>query len=302
MFINARNYVKIATEKGVMMKHRLLKFLSILLLLTLVIAGCLFYAIYISPDKLTIRHDTLTSNKIPASLDEVNVGFFSDIYYMEFMNDERLDKMIQKINDSDVDILLFGGDLFANPQDPNINAEVINKISSKLSGLKAPLGKFFVLGDIDNTTPDTRTLVTSILYNAGFEDMTNRNIRLHNGKSEGITLIGLDNCVNGNVDIQAAFNGTSADSYSLLFTHTPDTVSSLANDNVDFVIAGHSLGGQTYLPIIGTLNKMDGAKTYDRGTYELKNLKLIISNGLGTTKTDMRLLTPPQFNIIRLTK
>lgn len=284
------------------MKHKLLKLLSVLLLLTLFIAGCLFYAIYISPEKLTIRHDTLSSNKIPSSLDEVNIGFFSDVYYMEFMNDERIDEMFTKINESDVDILLFGGDLFANPQDPNINAEVIAKITNKLSELKAPLGKFFVLGDLDNTTPDTRTLVSSILYNAGFEDMSNRNIRLHNEKNESVTLIGLDNVINGNVDIQAAFNSTSADAYSILFTHTPDTVASLANDNVDFVIAGHSLGGQMYIPLIGTLNQMDGAKNYSRGTYELNKLKLIVSNGLGTTKSDMRLFTPPQFNILRLTK
>lgn len=284
------------------MKHKLLKVLSFLLLCAMLIAGCLFYAIYISPDKLTTKYEMITSSKIPDSLDDVNIGYFSDIYYMEFMNDERLDKMIETMNHSDIDILLFGGDLFANPQSEEINAEVIQKITSKLSAIKAPLGKFFVLGDLDNTTTDTRTLVSNILYNAGFEDMTNRNTKLHNGKSESISLVGLDNAINGSVDVQAAFAGTSSETFTILFTHTPDNASLIADNSVDFAIAGHSLGGQIYLPIIGTVKKIDGAITYMHGRYELKDFTLVVSNGLGTTGSDMRLFCSPQFNIIRLSK
>lgn len=284
------------------MKRKLLKLLSFLLLCAIIVAGCLFYAIYISPDKLTTKYEMLTSSKIPDSLDDVNIGYFSDVYYMEFMNDERLDKMIETINSSDIDILLFGGDLFANPQSEEINADVINKITSKLSSIKAPLGKFYVLGDIDNTTSDTRTLVSNILYNAGFEDMTNRNTKLHNGKNEAISLVGLDNSINGSVDVQAAFAGTSTETYTILFTHTPDNASLIADNSVDFAIAGHSLGGQIYLPIIGTLKQIDGAITYLHGKYEQNNFTLVVSNGLGTTGSDMRLFCPPQFNILRLRK
>lgn len=284
------------------MKRKLLKLLSFFLLCAIIVAGCLFYAIYISPDKLTTKYEMLTSSKIPDSLDDVNIGYFSDVYYMEFMNDERLDKMIETINSSDIDILLFGGDLFANPQSEEINADVINKITSKLSSIKAPLGKFYVLGDIDNTTSDTRTLVSNILYNAGFEDMTNRNTKLHNGKNEAISLVGLDNSINGSVDVQAAFAGTSTETYTILFTHTPDNASLIADNSVDFAIAGHSLGGQIYLPIIGTLKQIDGAITYMHGKYEHNNFTLVVSNGLGTTGSDMRLFCPPQFNILRLRK
>lgn len=284
------------------MKHKLLKLLAFLLLCAILVAGCLFYAIYISPDKLSITYEMLSSSKIPESMDDINIGYFSDIYYMEFMDDERLDKMIEKINSSEIDILLFGGDLFADAQNPNINAEVINKITEKLSTLKAPLGKFYVLGEKDNATVDTHTLVANILYNAGFEDMSNRNIKLHNGTNEGITLIGLDNSINGSVDIQAAFSGTSSESYSLLFTHTPDNLALIAENNIDFAIAGHSLGGQIYLPLFGTLKKIDGAVTYMHGSYDFKGFTLLVSNGLGTTGSDMRLFCPPQFNILRLRK
>ncbi|NBK99168.1 MAG: metallophosphoesterase [Erysipelotrichia bacterium] len=284
------------------MKHKLLKILSILFILVCIIAGCLFYAIYISPDKLTTKYDTLISSKIPKTMDDVNIGYFSDVYYMSFMKDERLDKMIEVINSTDIDILLFGGDLFANAQSPNINAETIQNITTKLASLKAPLGKFYVLGEQDNMTPDTRTLVSNILYNAGFEDMNNRNIRVHNGTNESITLIGLENSINGNVDIQSAFNGVASESYRLLFTHTPDNAGLIESNSIDFGIAGHSLGGQIYIPIFGTLKKIDGAVSYMHGNYKINDFNFVVSNGLGTIDVDMRLFCPPQFNVLQLRK
>lgn len=282
------------------MKHKLLKILSFLLIIAIIIASCLFYAIYISPDKLTIRYDAFSSKKIPTSLDDVNIGFFSDVYYMSFMDRDRFDRMLDQIKSTDIDILIFGGDLFANPTDPNITAEVISEMTQKLSELDAPLGKFYVLGEIDNSTPDTRTLISNILYNAGFEDMTNHSFKIHNGKLESITLIGLDNCINGSVDVQSAFNGTSTDSYTILVSHTPDNINVVGDGSIDVMLAGHSFGGQIYLPILGTMNKIEGATNYYHGTYTLNNKTLIVSNGLGTKEMDMRLFCPPQFNIIRL--
>ena len=50
---------------------------------------------------------------------------FSDIYYMEFMDKERFSVMIDEMQKAHVDVLLFGGDLFSNPQSEKIDAEVI---------------------------------------------------------------------------------------------------------------------------------------------------------------------------------
>lgn len=284
------------------MKSKIVKFLGTLIIIFVIIAGSLFYAIYVSPEKLTVKYETLSSQKIPESLDNVTIGYFSDIYYLEFMNEKRLSKMIEKINNANVDVLLFGGDLFANAQDPKIDADVINKLTEQFSKMEAPLGKFFVLGEQDCATSDTRTLVSSIFYNAGFEDLTNKNTKIHNEESASITLIGLDNTINGSVDIQSAFNATSEESFNVLFTHTPDVISTLTTDIINLAVAGHSLGGQVRLPLIGSLNTTQGAEKYNYGSYNFNKTTLAISNGLGTHKSDMRLFCPPQFNVFVLHK
>lgn len=279
-----------------------MKLLCGLLALVLIVAGFLFYAIYISPEKLTIKYESITSNKIPTSLDNVTIGYFSDIYYLEFMNQERLQKMIDEIKESNVDVLLFGGDLIYQPDQQNIDADTINLLTTMLSEVEAPLGKFYVLGEHDNVNPDMRSLITTIMYNAGFEEMSNKNIKLHNGSQESINLIGLENEINGNVDVQSAFTNVSNETFNLLFVHTPDTFALTPEISVDLGIAGHSLGGQIHLPIIGSLNAVDGAKKYNYGNYTVGNAMYTVSNGLGTNESDMRLFCPPQFNIFVLHK
>lgn len=284
------------------MKRKLLKLLCGLLVLALIVAGFLFYAIYLSPEKVTLKYESISSTKIPDSLDNVTIGYFSDIYYLEFMDQERLQKMMDDIKEANVDVLLFGGDLIYQPDQQSIDADMINLLTSTLSQLEAPLGKFYVLGEHDNVNSDTRALVSTILYNAGFEEMSNRNTKLHNGNQESITLIGLENEINGSVDIQSAFTNVSNETFNLFFVHTPDSFALVPENSVDLGVAGHSLGGQIHIPILGSLGASPGAQKYNNGNYTVGSATYVVSNGLGTHKSDMRLFCPPQFNIFVLQK
>lgn len=282
------------------MKQKLLKFLVVTLVLTSAIAGCLFYAIYISPEKLTVDYHNITSSKIPKSMNDVTIGYFSDIYYLEFMDEKRLRSMFDEINSRDVDILLFGGDLFSDPTSEKINADTINTLTSMFASLDAPLGKFYVLGEKDTVSEDSKTLVNNILYNAGFENLTNKNTKLHNNSIDSINLIGLDYQISDTSILQEAFANTSEDSFNMLFTHTPDNITQIPENSANLIVAGHSLGGQIYIPLFGTTSRIEGAEKYYHGSYSYGNTQVVISNGLGTTKTDMRLFCPPEFTVFSL--
>lgn len=282
------------------MKQKLVKILISLLMIALTLATILYYGIYISPEKVSVQYESIISSKIPASLDNVTVGYFSDVYYLEFMDDKRFEKMLDKMKEAHVDVLLFGGDLFADAHSEKIDGEVIDKLTKQLSSFHAPLGKFYVLGDRDLQSADSKTLVSNILYNAGFEELYNEGIKIHNGKMESINLIGLENMINGNSDIQSAFANTSKENFNILFTHTPDTISNLPVDAFDVAIAGHSLGGQIRIPLFGALKKSEAAEKYSYGLYTYNGNSIRISNGLGTKEADMRLFCPPQFNIFVL--
>ncbi len=276
------------------MKHMIFKLLLGLIMVFLVIAGFVFYGLYFAPTNLDTEFKTINSDKVPPSMNDIKIGYFSDVYFLEFMDEERVSEMFDTINSSDVDVLLFGGDLFSNPNDETISETQIAFITEQLNGLNANLGKYYVLGDKDNLNPD---LVNSILYNADFELLSNSNIKIHNNDSSSITLIGLDNTINSTPNIETAFEGTSSKNFNLLFTHTPDSLSLLGQNSVDVALAGHTLGGQISLPLLGNLQKIEGASQYTKGLYLVGNSKYYISNGLGTTGSDFRMFTDPQYHV-----
>lgn len=284
------------------MIKKLLKIVSALLILALIIAGVFFYSIYVSVGRLNIDYGTISSPKIPADMENVSIAFFSDIHYGTFMNEERLTKMIEKINNSHPDILVFAGDMFDHPEIALPDEETVSLVTTLLTSLEAPLGKFAVLGEQDEVNDDIKAMVQNVLYQSNFELLNNRSVRLRNNSNASITLIGVDSYINGTIDIPSAFASVNAEEYNILVTHCPDlaTSSELPLSSLDMIVAGHSHGGQVYLPLLGPLNPIEGAKTYHHGSYTINDTKLVITNGLGTTDMDMRLFAPPQLTYYRL--
>ena len=284
------------------MKRRILKTLLFSLIMTLICAITLFYAMYIAPENIKITHKSISSPKISEVIEDVNIAYISDFHYGEFVDKERFENMIDKINSAGPDVVLFGGDLFSNPDAFLTDLKTKQMIVDKLKSIEAPLGKFYVLGDCDLKSVETKNLVSDILYEAGFENLTNKNIKIHNGTNENFVLVGLDSLLGGTKDIQRAYTNISENSFVVAFTHAPDIYADIPDNSTDLAFAGHSLGGQIALPIIGALNSIEGASKFEKGIYEIKNLTIAISNGLGTTGVDMRLFSPPEILIYRLAR
>lgn len=284
------------------MRHKLLKLLSFLLVITIAIAITIFYSIYIAPENIGITHKNIKSNKITKSLQDINIAFISDFHYGEFVDKSRFEATIHKINTVSADIVLFGGDLFSDATQYIDKPDIIKEITDALSSIEAPLGKFYVLGECDLKNEESKQLVNKILYDAGFENVSNRNLRLHNGNQESFNLVGIDSLIGGSPDMNTAYAGISNTNFTIAFSHAPDVFATIPKNSTDLALAGHSHGGQLALPIIGSLKAIDGARIYERGTYQVDTATLAISNGLGTTKVDMRLFSRPEIVVYRLTK
>ena len=284
------------------MVKKLLKIVSVLILLALIVAGVFFYSIYISVDRVNLSYQTIYSSKIPEDMNDLKIAFISDIKYNEYMNKERLTSMISKLNTTGADVVIFGGDMFSNPQTKAPDSQMSKDLTTILKSIDAPLGKFAVLGDEDLANDKTKKIVSQILYDSDFEILSDTSIRLRNKGDSSISLIGLNNMLNGDPQPDRAMKKVSEDEFNILVTHCPDIVktSGINTKYLNLIIAGHSLGGQIYLPLLGPLHTMEGAATYNHGSYDINGTSLYVSNGLGTKDIDMRLLAPPQILVFRL--
>ncbi len=270
------------------------KIIIILLILTILTISLVYDSIYVAPSRFNVRYETLSNEKIPEQLNDINIVYFSDLHYGSNMHGTRLQKLIDTINNCAPDILLFGGDLIS---DESYTQEQIDEITSALSSIDARLGKFAVLGEYDHQQID---LVIQIMQNSNIEILSNKALKIRNTGSQSITLIGID-CTIGNYDnISDAFIDVGPNSYNIVISHTPDTVLELPDDRIDYFIAGHTHGGQINY-IFGTTYEVEQANLALSGKHNVNdNYILDISNGVGSIGSSARFLAYPEIVLYRL--
>lgn len=280
---------------------KLLKVVGIFILLGALCVSLYYYATNVSIATLSIVNQNIESTKLNEDNSNLKIAFISDLHYNNFMNKQRLEQMIDKINQNKPDILLFAGDVFDEPSKYPISEETKQELIDLLKGLKADLGKFAVLGeqDHDHAIADS---IEDILFQADFECLNNEHILITKNNSSAINLIGIDSLIGGTPDITASFENIDSNAFTIVLTHAPDIMDDLPQSGIDLVLSGHSHGGQVALPFFGPLTEKKGALSYSHGSYYVNQTKLIVSNGLGTTESDIRLFAEPQCHMIRLTK
>jgi predicted MPP superfamily phosphohydrolase len=274
------------------LNKRKIHIIAILAVIVSLCAVMLADAFTIAPSRYRTRYEALSSEKIPEQMDGLNVLFFSDLDYGTFTDQTRLNSITSKINALAPDVILFGGDLYDQDVTPDDTSNQI--LIDALSSLKADYGKFAVMGDFDEETDDKKTAVSTVLNSGSFEVLNNTSLSIHKGGASSITLVGLDNGLNGSHDVTAAYANVSNNNYVVTLCHTPDSADEVPSDLTDYFLAGHSHGGQAYY-LFGSLYAPEQATKYLRGTHVINDsFTLDITNGVGNTKQDVRFLAPAE--------
>lgn len=273
-----------------------------ILIVILILCGISGYFVYdafkAAPKRYTTRYVSLSSSKISPQLNGMNILFFSDLDYGTYMDEERLNSLVDHINQQSPDVVLFGGDIYDYNASPSDASDQI--LAKSFRRIRAPYGKFAVYGDTDDETDAMKKSVSSIYSSSNFEVINNSSISLHKGTAQSVTLVGLDNGLNGKQDINAAYASVSKNNYVLTLCHTPDTADKVPGDLTDYFLAGHSHGGQAYW-FFGAAYTPAMATEYLRGKHNIANdFTLDITNGVGTTGKDVRFLTPAETVVYQL--
>jgi uncharacterized protein len=287
------------TVQGEDMKIKIVRWLTVILVAMILLTVLIYEMTVWGPRRLTVETVTRTDTLIPDSFEGVKVLYFSDAHYNKFMDKERFSTVVTRINQLDADIVIFGGDLFDHPSVEYPTTEIQDELIALLSSIRAPLGKYAVFGNHDLESPRTKQMIANVLAAGGFDLLINQNIPIYNKDDSYIRLVGLDSQLLGTPDLTAAYQGVNDGEFVLTISHTPDIIDQLPT-STRWVLAGHSHGGQIRVPIFNELYTVPYARNYVSGEHLVNGIRLNISNGIGTTRWDIRLMADPQIHIYTL--
>ena len=279
-------YVKLSDGILAIIINMVKKIIVIVTSLIIVIATCIINATIFNTKQIQTRQVILKSEKINEERSGLLIAYFSDLHYGTYIDNDFLENVISKINDYKPNIIIFGGDLLDNIKEENKVC-----LTDVLKTLDAKYGKYAILGDQDKTNEDD---ISKILKDADFKIIDDTNITININNESSINIVGIDN------NFDEAFHGINSNNYTIVVGHYPDLFEDIIDYDFDYMLAGHSHGGQIYIPLINYFFRKQGCQKYYHGKYQEDNKTLDITNGIGRTDNNARFLADAEIVLYRL--
>ncbi|MDD3661508.1 MAG: metallophosphoesterase [Candidatus Dojkabacteria bacterium] len=288
---------------GWLLFRQSLRFCGLLLVTAgLVVGTVALYATFIEPSTVIVRHVTVDLADYTGT--PLRIAVMSDPHVDAFSNGKTFEKAVELVGaEDDLDAAVLLGDYVRDRDGSTENLSV-------LTSLAHTLPTYYITGNHDFTLhdrtaePRERLLdVDGALLEAGALPLDNTSTTLHGG-DDSIILAGVRDI--WSQDYSFSDIGKTAQSNAvILLCHNPDGVLNayreMANpSNIDFMISGHTHGGEVRLPLVGAVYPLpiELPQTYDEGFHIYRDIDILITSGLGSVGTRLRFLNPPEIVIL----
>ena len=242
-----------------------------------------------------IKRYEIYSEQVPDSFNGFRIAFASDFHYESRFDAKRLEGAVRALQATDADMLLLGGDYRGR------EGGDMEELFSALAQVKTHFGTYAVMGNHERGESDT--LVRRAMAHTGVRLLEHKVDTIRKG-NEYILICGIRN------PFDLKQNGVSPtltlrpENFVVMLVHTPDYVEDTDISNTDLALAGHTHGGQVSLFKRWTPAHFSkyGNRFLTGLKYNSQGIPVIITNGLGTSRKDIRLFTPSEVIIIELKK
>lgn len=267
------------------------------LAVVLIGAGLSIWAFVAEPASLRNEDYELSPARWPAECDGLEVALLSDLHVgSPFNGMDKLASVVALTQRAEPDVVLLAGDYvihdvmggsFTPPE----------RIAAALGKLRAPAGVWAVLGNHEHWYDAPR--VTRAFENAGIRVLSDAAVKTSAGACS-FWVVGISDFHEGRHDVAGAMRQVSDAAPVLAFTHNPDLFPSVPA-RVNLTLAGHTHGGQVYIPFIGRpIVPSDYGERYAIGHVVEEGRDLFVTSGVGTSILPVRFLVPPEISVLTL--
>lgn len=244
-----------------------------------------------------VRSYDIGSPDVPEAFDGYRIAFASDFHLESKFKERQLRGTVKALQALAPDVVMLGGDY-------QEGCEYVAPLFEALAEATPPDGIYAVLGN--NDYERCTELIRSAMQEHGIHLLEQAVDTIYKGE-QYILVWGANPYAGRYPTARAKRHAPSSETigqrdFTILLTHTPDYVEDADISAADLALAGHTHGGQVtlfglYAPITASKYGMryrSGLKRSPQG------VPIIISNGLGTSRRNIRFCAPTDIVVVTL--
>lgn len=239
--------------------------------------GILFFAIAILTSvygvfharSIFVKNIELPLSNLPIEWEGRRAVYISDIHLGAIFDKSYAEKIVNKINEINPDVVFIGGDLYDGVKVDE------KEVLKPFENLHPKLGTYFITGNHEEFR-DNKVYLSAV-ESVGIHPLNNEMVTI-----EGVQLIGVDDRDSINVpkfkSILTSFN-IDKNKPSILLKHQPFQLEEAKQAGISLQISGHTHRAQMFPLNIFTKLIYQG---YDYGLKMWENMTVFTSSGVGT--------------------
>lgn len=238
-----------------------------------------------------IKNYEFTHRDVPDAFDGFRIAFISDLHYKSLFKEKGLESLVRLLNAQKADVLLMGGDY-------QEGCQYVHELFAALAGVNTSMGIYGVMGN--NDYERCHDDIVREMQRYGMKTLEHRLDTLRRD-GERLILAGVRN------PFDLARNGVSPtlslspSDFVILLVHTPDYAEDVSVANSDLVLAGHTHGGQVRVLGCAPMVPSHYGRRFLTGLkYNSAKIPMIVTNGIGTSRKNIRIGAPSEVVLITL--
>lgn len=253
------------------------------------------YGMFIERIDLRVREQDVPIGGLPPDLEGLQILQLSDIHLSAFLSEDELQRVVDAALEFHPHMTVVTGDLISVRNDP------LDACIRQLARLKADAGVFGCMGNHERYARAER--YTEIAARkVGIDFLRGEARPLRFGQST-LNLAGVDyqSLAGKQHYLRGAERLVVPGAVNVLLSHNPDVFPVAVRQGYNFVIAGHTHGGQVTVEILDqSFSAARFFTPYVCGLYRQGGAAEYVTRGIGTIGVPARIGAPPEITLLRL--
>ena len=256
-----------------------------------------WWALWHEPRSIRLRRLAIRPPLWPSGLDGLTVVVVSDLHTgAPHVDARQVKRIVARLNREQPDLVALLGD-YADPAVALGHRVEPDEVADVLAGLRAPLGRFAVLGNHD--WHRYGGAMPRALRDAGITVLENDAVAL-DGWAAPLWVAGVADAMTRTPRLEQTLAVVPAEHPVMLLTHNPDVFPDVPG-RVSLTLAGHTHSAQVDVPVVrDKVTPSAHGAHYTGGHHVEAGRHLYVSPGVGTSRVPIRFRARPEVTLLRL--